>query len=54
MYLEYFNLNILNTPSQSNADIIISITFVIFGDSGSGDENQKKVAKSIGHSFVRS
>lgn len=42
------NSNILNAPTQSNADIEKSLTYVIFGDSGSGDDNQKRVAKSIG------
>lgn len=42
------NSNILNTPTQSNVEIEQPLTYVIFGDSGSGDENQKKVARSIG------
>lgn len=42
------NSNISNTTTQSNVEIEKPFTYVIFGDSGSGDENQKKVAKSIG------
>jgi len=42
------NSNILNTPTQSNVVLEQPLTYVIFGDSGSGDDNQKRVAKSIG------
>jgi predicted phosphodiesterase len=42
------NSNISNTTTQSNVVIEQPLTYVIFGDSGSGDDNQKKVAKSIG------
>jgi hypothetical protein len=36
------NSNISNTTTQSNVVIEQPLTYVIFGDSGSGDDNQKK------------
>ncbi len=42
------NSNISNTLTQSNVVVEQPLIYVIFGDSGSGDDNQKRVAKSIG------
>lgn len=48
-----FNSNISNTTTQSNVETVYPLTYVIFGDSGSGDENQKRVAKSIGEYCIK-
>lgn len=42
------NPKILNTSTHIKFVTEIPSIYVIFGDSGSGDENQKRVAKSIG------